>query len=349
MMTTTTMTKLLDSFFATIFSSTEIDDKMFSNGRIFSRFFFRQKNCAKKIKILEPKKSLKMAEWRANDVNDLLNEQSAATNASEVLTLRSLTGPSEFSTSLPTSLPPAAALQQPSAHYLAEQQRHTEMLMNQQALSNQHMQVQANSNARKRGIDAIETTTTTTTATTTPPVASATSAAATSGDEPASKRQRTASSNGVVNSDSGAVDDESTGSSSSSSSSVGRGRGRGRGRGGRGRGRGSRGGGRGGAKVPRKRSTKIAYIEDKSRRHTTFSKRKAGLIKKAYELTTLTGTQALLLIASETGHVYSFATRKMLPFVSLEHGKSLIQACLSEDASSEEDSEDEYSDDEVYE
>ena len=56
-----------------------------------------------------------------------------------------------------------------------------------------------------------------------------------------------------------------------------------------------------------KRTTRIAYIADRSRRHTTFSKRKAGLIKKAYELTTLTGTQALLLIASESGHVYSLS------------------------------------------
>jgi hypothetical protein len=32
---------------------------------------------------------------------------------------------------------------------------------------------------------------------------------------------------------------------------------------------------------------------------------------QAYELTTLTGTQALVLIASETGHVYTFATPKL--------------------------------------
>ena len=64
-------------------------------------------------------------------------------------------------------------------------------------------------------------------------------------------------------------------------------------------------------------------------RYTTFSKRKTGIMKKAYELSTLTGTQVnlvlyfsvsafvkwnlllqvMLLVASETGHVYTFATR----------------------------------------
>jgi len=86
--------------------------------------------------------------------------------------------------------------------------------------------------------------------------------------------------------------------------------------------------------VPKKkkqgrRKIKIEFIEDKSRRQITFSKRKAGIMKKAYELTTLTGTQALLLIASETGHVYTFATPKLQPFVTRQDGKALIQRCLN--------------------
>jgi len=89
----------------------------------------------------------------------------------------------------------------------------------------------------------------------------------------------------------------------------------------------------GAAPAPKKkagrRKIKIEFIEDKSRRQITFSKRKAGLMKKAYELTTLTGTQALLLVASETGHVYTFATPKLQPFVTLPEGKNLIQACLN--------------------
>jgi len=78
-----------------------------------------------------------------------------------------------------------------------------------------------------------------------------------------------------------------------------------------------------------RRKIKIEFIEDKSRRQITFSKRKAGIMKKAYELTTLTGTQALLLIASETGHVYTFATPKLQPFVTRQDGKALIQRCLN--------------------
>ncbi|NXY79290.1 SRF factor, partial [Glareola pratincola] len=49
----------------------------------------------------------------------------------------------------------------------------------------------------------------------------------------------------------------------------------------------------------------------------------------AYELSTLTGTQVLLLVASETGHVYTFATRKLQPMITSETGKALIQTCLN--------------------
>lgn len=78
-----------------------------------------------------------------------------------------------------------------------------------------------------------------------------------------------------------------------------------------------------------RRKINIEFIEDKSRRHITFSKRKAGLMKKAYELSTLTGTQTLLLVASETGHVYTFATPKLQPLITKPEGKNLIQACLN--------------------
>ncbi|ORX61043.1 hypothetical protein BCR36DRAFT_579112 [Piromyces finnis] len=78
-----------------------------------------------------------------------------------------------------------------------------------------------------------------------------------------------------------------------------------------------------------RRKIKIEYIDDKSRRHITFSKRKAGIMKKAYELSTLTGTQVLLLVASETGHVYTFATTKLQPLITKTEGKTLIQSCLN--------------------
>lgn len=37
----------------------------------------------------------------------------------------------------------------------------------------------------------------------------------------------------------------------------------------------------------------------------------------------------MLLVASATGHVYTFATPKLQPMVSSESGKAFIQACLS--------------------
>lgn len=51
--------------------------------------------------------------------------------------------------------------------------------------------------------------------------------------------------------------------------------------------------------------------------------------EQAYELSTLTGTQVMLLVASETGHVYTFATRKLQPMITSEAGKQLIQTCLN--------------------
>ncbi|KAG5277995.1 hypothetical protein AALO_G00093910 [Alosa alosa] len=68
----------------------------------------------------------------------------------------------------------------------------------------------------------------------------------------------------------------------------------------------SAGGGAAGAKPGKKTrgrvKIKMEFIDNKLRRYTTFSKRKTGIMKKAYELSTLTGTQVLLLVASETGH-----------------------------------------------
>ena len=37
----------------------------------------------------------------------------------------------------------------------------------------------------------------------------------------------------------------------------------------------------------------------------------------------------MLLVASETGHVYTFATRKLQPMITSESGKALIQTCLN--------------------
>jgi hypothetical protein len=55
---------------------------------------------------------------------------------------------------------------------------------------------------------------------------------------------------------------------------------------------------------------------------------------QAYELSTLTGTQVLLLVVSESGWVYTFTTDKFKPLVKedehgqLSQGQKLIAACL---------------------
>uniref|UniRef100_A0A1I8GU23 MADS-box domain-containing protein n=1 Tax=Macrostomum lignano TaxID=282301 RepID=A0A1I8GU23_9PLAT len=82
-----------------------------------------------------------------------------------------------------------------------------------------------------------------------------------------------------------------------------------------------------------KQKIKIEFIQDKNRRFTTFSKRKTGLMKKAYELASLTGAHVLLLVASETGHVYTYTTEKLNNMVQSNNGKALIQACLSSEKS----------------
>ncbi|OIR57870.1 MAG: MADS box protein [Amphiamblys sp. WSBS2006] len=79
----------------------------------------------------------------------------------------------------------------------------------------------------------------------------------------------------------------------------------------------------------RKRKINIEYLEDKGKRHITFSKRKAGIMKKAHELAVLTGTQVLVLVASETGNVYTYSSQKFQPMITRPEGKELIKKCLS--------------------
>lgn len=42
---------------------------------------------------------------------------------------------------------------------------------------------------------------------------------------------------------------------------------------------------------------------------------------QAFELSELTGTEIFLLIASESGHIYHFATSKLKPLLDEEEGK----------------------------
>ncbi|GAA37388.2 serum response factor [Clonorchis sinensis] len=87
---------------------------------------------------------------------------------------------------------------------------------------------------------------------------------------------------------------------------------------------------RGKQKIP------IKFIRERARRHSTFSKRKTGMMKKAVELAELTGAEVLLLIASETNHVYAYATKRLRGIIDLDCGKELIKACLSSDSGAKE-------------
>ena len=77
-----------------------------------------------------------------------------------------------------------------------------------------------------------------------------------------------------------------------------------------------------------RRKIQIEYIQDKSRRHITFSKRKAGIMKKAYELSTLTGTQVFLMVVSETGLVYTVHPLALSPLYYDYHINSIILIVL---------------------
>ncbi|KAK4046959.1 transcription factor of the MADS box [Microbotryomycetes sp. JL221] len=77
-----------------------------------------------------------------------------------------------------------------------------------------------------------------------------------------------------------------------------------------------------------RRKIAISYIDDKAKRHVSFTKRKAGLMKKAFELSTLTGTNCLVLVVSETGLVYTYATPGLRPIIAHEDGKDVISRTL---------------------
>src|SRR3989338_3307477 len=82
-----------------------------------------------------------------------------------------------------------------------------------------------------------------------------------------------------------------------------------------------------------RRRIPIQFITDRNRRQFSFSKRKGGIMKKAFELSILTGAEVLLLVVSETGHVYTFSSPKFRSLISCSHGINLIRACLSVSAS----------------
>lgn len=58
-----------------------------------------------------------------------------------------------------------------------------------------------------------------------------------------------------------------------------------------------------------RRKIEIKFIENEKNRKSTFDKRKEGLIKKAYELSELTGASIGLVVVSELGPVELYTNK----------------------------------------
>ncbi|GLT68830.1 hypothetical protein SLA2020_410280 [Shorea laevis] len=56
----------------------------------------------------------------------------------------------------------------------------------------------------------------------------------------------------------------------------------------------------------------LKKIQNKAYRHITFAKRKTGLVKKAYELSTLCDVEVALIIFSPAGKLILFEGKKRL-------------------------------------
>ncbi|GAA5843052.1 hypothetical protein JCM11251_002717 [Rhodosporidiobolus azoricus] len=73
----------------------------------------------------------------------------------------------------------------------------------------------------------------------------------------------------------------------------------------------------------------ISYIEDKTKRSVTFTKRKSGLMKKAYELSTLTNTNVAVVIVSESGNIFTFCTPSLSGVTDHPKGREVIAQSLA--------------------
>lgn len=63
--------------------------------------------------------------------------------------------------------------------------------------------------------------------------------------------------------------------------------------------------------------TQMKRIENATSRQVTFSKRRNGLLKKAFELSVLCDAEVSLIIFSPKGKLYEFASSKYVLFVFL--------------------------------
>lgn len=75
-----------------------------------------------------------------------------------------------------------------------------------------------------------------------------------------------------------------------------------------------------------RRKIPITYIQQNDKRNISFAKRRKGIMKKAYELSILTGSDILLIVSNQDGQVFTFSTPKLRPV--LNRNQEFIKNCL---------------------
>ncbi|KAJ8632685.1 hypothetical protein MRB53_026021 [Persea americana] len=68
--------------------------------------------------------------------------------------------------------------------------------------------------------------------------------------------------------------------------------------------------------------TQMRRIENTASRQVTFSKRRSGLLKKAFELSVLCDVEVALMVFSPTGRLYEFANAGMEKTIDRYHRHS---------------------------
>ncbi|XP_031490891.1 agamous-like MADS-box protein AGL9 homolog isoform X2 [Nymphaea colorata] len=81
-----------------------------------------------------------------------------------------------------------------------------------------------------------------------------------------------------------------------------------------------------------RRRVELKRIENRASRHVTFSKRRNGLMKKAYEISVLCGVEVALIIFSSKGKLYEFSSNPSMTNTldryqqHVNHAKDLISS-----------------------
>ncbi len=78
-------------------------------------------------------------------------------------------------------------------------------------------------------------------------------------------------------------------------------------------------------KTVQEKRTVTTFIEDKKRRGIAFSKRKQGILRKAHELTSMTGCSLVIVVKSETGNCFSLATHDFSSIIHTRAGRNFIR------------------------